>query len=213
MLVVRQLTDYWLNKEMMYKKRLFFLFIACFLIASANGQNFDINLLKKINSSGNPSADKAWKFISNSITPVNIATPVAMFTTGLATHNKDLQKKSYFTTGSLLLAAGVSSILKITIRRPRPFTTYPDLITKKSAGGSYSFPSGHTTMAFANATALSLSFPKWYVIVPSYAYAAAVAYSRMYLGVHYPSDILGGIIVGMGTTFLVFKSEKWLFKK
>jgi membrane-associated phospholipid phosphatase len=193
--------------------KLLFVILVLMLSVSAVGQNTDIRWLDKINGPVNTSKDKCWKFVSNTVTPVNIATPLSMFATGLVTHNKDLQKRSYYTAASLLLAAGLSTSFKVIIRRPRPFTTYPDIITKKGNGGSFSFPSGHTTMAFATATSLSLSFPKWYVIVPSYTYAAAVAYSRMYLGVHYPSDILGGIILGIGTSFLVFESEKWLSKK
>ncbi|GAB2971723.1 hypothetical protein GCM10027049_01640 [Mucilaginibacter puniceus] len=68
-------------------------------------------------------------------------------------------------------------------------------------------------MAFATATSLSLSFPKWYVIIPSYTYAAAIGYSRMYLGVHYPTDVLAGALLGTGTAFLTWKLQKILFKK
>jgi membrane-associated phospholipid phosphatase len=50
--------------------------------------------------------------------------------------------------------------------------------------------------AFALATSLSLSYPKCYIIVPSFAWASSVGYSRMDLGVHYPSDVLAGAIVG-----------------
>ncbi|MGB8358080.1 MAG: phosphatase PAP2 family protein, partial [Bacteroidales bacterium] len=47
-----------------------------------------------------------------------------------------------------------------------------------------------------------LDYPKWYVIVPSYAYAGTVAYSRMHLGVHYPSDVLAGALIGSGCAVL-----------
>ena len=79
--------------------------------------------------------------------------------------------------------------LKFAINRKRPFVTYPD-IEKIASAGSKSFPSGHTSDAFATATSLSLAFPKWYVITPSFVWACAVGYSRMDLGVHYPSDVL-----------------------
>ncbi|MEO6304381.1 MAG: phosphatase PAP2 family protein, partial [Bacteroidia bacterium] len=93
----------------------------------------------------------------------------------------------------------------------RPFNKYPD-IQKEAAGGSFSFPSGHTNAAFCTATSLSLTFQKWYVIVPSYAWACAVGYSRMHLGVHYPTDVLGGIIVGTGCSFITYKVQKWMKK-
>ena len=54
---------------------------------------------------------------------------------------------------------------------------------------------------------------KWYVVIPSYLWAGWVAYSRMYLGVHYPSDILGGAIVGGGSAFLMYKINNWMARK
>ena len=78
---------------------------------------------------------------------------------------------------------------------------------------SYSFPSGHTSSAFCTATSLSLLFPKWYVAVPSYLYAATVGYARMYQGVHYPSDVLVGALVGAGSAWISYKVEKWMDKK
>jgi len=66
-------------------------------------------------------------------------------------------------------------------------------------------------MAFANATALSLKYPKWYVIIPSYFWACSVGYSRLNLGEHYPSDVLAGAIVGAGSAFLSLKLTNWLF--
>lgn len=89
--------------------------------------------------------------------------------------------------------------MKYGFNRKRPFVTYPDLITKKSEAGSPSFPSGHTSQAFATATSLSLAYPKWYVIAPSLLWAGAVGYSRMELGVHYPSDVLVGALIGIGS--------------
>jgi membrane-associated phospholipid phosphatase len=102
--------------------------------------------------------------------------------------------------------------MKQGFKRERPFKTYPEL-DKQSDGGSYSFPSGHTSSAFANATALSIAFPKWYVIAPSFVWASAVGYSRMDLGVHYPSDVLAGAIVGSGSAYLTYKINKWMNKK
>ena len=110
---------------------------------------------------------------------------------------------------NVLLTSG----LKYAINRPRPFAQYPNDIIKRTDAGPYSFPSGHTSSAFAMATALSLSTKKWYVAVPSYAYACAVGYSRMRLGVHFPTDILGGMVLGIGSSLLVFQIDKWIQKK
>jgi membrane-associated phospholipid phosphatase len=58
------------------------------------------------------------------------------------------------------------------------------------------------------ATSLSLQYPKWYVIAPAYLYAGTVAYSRMDLGVHYPSDVLSGAIIGSGSAYITYKINR-----
>ncbi|MDO9339524.1 MAG: phosphatase PAP2 family protein, partial [Bacteroidales bacterium] len=56
----------------------------------------------------------------------------------------------------------------------------------------------------------TLAYPKWYIIVPSYTWASTVAYSRMDLGVHYPSDVLIGALVGAGSAYLTYKINQKL---
>lgn len=112
-----------------------------------------------------------------------------------------LRRKAVIMVCSVLTAVIVTTTLKHSINRPRPFETY-DFIEKVTSGGSPSFPSGHTSDAFVLATALSLAFPRRYVIVPAYLWAAAIAYSRMSLGVHYPVDVLVGILIGSGAALL-----------
>jgi undecaprenyl-diphosphatase len=102
--------------------------------------------------------------------------------------------------------------MKYSINRTRPFITYPDIM-KKSGAASPSFPSGHTSGAFATATSVSLAYPKWYVIVPMFSWAGAVGYSRMDLGVHYPSDVLAGALVGAGSAWLTYYVNKKLINK
>ena len=100
--------------------------------------------------------------------------------------------------------------MKRIIDRPRPFITYSGYIIPRSGAGDPSFPSGHTSMSFSIATSLSISYPKWYIIAPSMLWASAVGYSRMNLGVHYPSDVLAGAILGAGSAWLTYKVNQWM---
>jgi membrane-associated phospholipid phosphatase len=168
-------------------------------------QNMDIDILKSIHSPEPLPSDDFFRFISNSNVYVYAGTPVTMAVVGLVGHDNDLLRNAAVMAAGTAVAYGVTLGLKHTVKRERPFLTYPDDIVNKSGidwSDSYSFPSGHSTMAFATATALSLEYPKWYVIVPSYAYAGTIAYSRMHLGVHYPSDVLTGAIIGSGCAVL-----------
>lgn len=175
-------------------------------------QNLDIRLLRQINIHRNEHLDGTFKAITNSAGPISIGAPIIVFATGLIEKDKTIQEKGIMMGASFFVASAVSISMKYAFNRPRPFITYPE-IQKMTEGGSPSFPSGHTSDAFATATSLTLAFPRWYVIAPSYVYASAVGYSRMHLGVHYPSDVLAGAIIGAGSAYLSYKAQKWINHK
>jgi membrane-associated phospholipid phosphatase len=118
-------------------------------------------------------------------------------------------RNSLYVASSVAAVVILTNLMKYTINRPRPFVTY-SFIEKESSGGSPSFPSGHTSEAFALATSLSMAYPKWYIIAPSFIWAGAVGYSRMDLGVHYPSDVLAGAVLGAGCAWISYKVNKML---
>jgi membrane-associated phospholipid phosphatase len=175
-------------------------------------QNFDINTLRDINIHRNQALDGTFKGITNSVTPISIAAPLLIYSAGLINIDASLKKKGLFIGETFLVNAFITTALKYSIKRDRPFVTYPE-IEKLSSGSSGSLPSGHTSEAFATATSLSMVFPKWYVIAPSFIWASAVGYSRMHLGVHYPSDVAAGAIVGAGSAYLSYKLNKWINRK
>jgi len=190
----------------------FFTAAVLFLTVAGNAQNFDIDLLRSINNNESSFKNDFSSFTSNSVTVVNIAAPLTLLTVGLAKHNKQLQKDALYMVGGYALSAIITRGTKVIVQRERPFYTYPDII-KRAEGGSYSFPSGHTSAAFYSATSLSILFPKWYVIAPSLLWASAVGYSRIYQGVHYPTDVLAGALVGAGSAWVTCKFQHWMDKK
>jgi membrane-associated phospholipid phosphatase len=194
------------------KKTVLLLSIFVLFSGCAFAQNFDIDLLKKINGNESNFKNNYFKATAQSVFVFNIAAPISVFTAGLINHDKQLQKDAIYMAGGFIASAIVTQGLKSIIKRDRPFVTY-SFIIKRDAGGGYSMPSGHTSAAFCTATSLSLLFPKWYVIAPCYLYAASVGYARMYQGVHYPTDVLAGAVVGAGSAWLAYKAEKWIHKK
>jgi membrane-associated phospholipid phosphatase len=175
-----------------------------------SAQNADIELLQKINSNDSEFWRGYSKAISNTTTYVSLTTIAGVATTGLIKNDKQLLRDALYLGVNLGTNALFTYSLKNSFKRPRPGITYPAQITMYEDVSSLSFPSGHTSEAFSTATALSLKYPEWYIIAPAYLWAGSVGYSRMNLGVHYPSDVLAGALLGTGTAFLTFKVNEWL---
>lgn len=101
-------------------------------------------------------------------------------------------------------------ILKPVFRRARPFAKRPELELIIRAPRDASFPSGHTLTSFAAATALFLA--ERHLGSIALVLAALIAFSRMYLYVHYPSDVLAGVLLGSGFGYMSFKMlDMWKF--
>ena len=96
---------------------------------------------------------------------------------------------------AILFAESISGALKLAVERDRPPVSRPVPETLLETPATYSFPSGHATVAFACATVLALAVPRlrWWL----FGLAALIAWSRVYVGVHYPGDVLGGALIGV----------------
>lgn len=104
-----------------------------------------------------------------------------------------------------IIALGFSQtivqMLKRGFGRERPYKMLKNLNTFKIELKDYSFPSGHTTASFCLAATLALNIPKFAIVF--YLMASLIGLSRIYLAVHYPTDVLVGIVIGVGSTFII----------
>ena len=196
-----------MNGKKVYRKSML-LAVACFSFCLCTfAQSGEVKFLDRVNPE-RPTSD-AWKTVTNSVGPVTVLTPVTLLTTGYLKKDKQLQKEGWKATGAVLINVALTQGLKKIVARQRPYNEYPGLISYYHFEKDSSFPSGHTSNAFATATTLSLTFRKWYVTVPAYLWATASGYSRLYLGQHYPTDVLAGAAVGVGSALL----SRWLTEK
>ena len=119
---------------------------------------------------------------------------------------------------AVLLADQVSSgLIKHLVERLRP-THDPSLenavhVINGYRGGMYGFVSSHAANFFAVGTLLTLVLRQRLVAVSLFTWALLQCYSRMYLGVHYPGDILGGLVVGLLVGWLVWLLMRWIQRR
>lgn len=160
-------------------------------------QSIDKELLFFIYNHTIPGSIPVLQFVSNITTFVSVA--LLLILLFLAIKQKSIFFRNCFVSMTLvlLLASLTTTTVKSLTGKERPFNVHPEII-KKSKGGESSFPSGHTLEAFAMAMGmLQLFRQKRKLVVGLFVWASLVGYSRIALGVHYPSDVLAGIIFGL----------------
>jgi len=196
---------------------LFFLFYSNALFSQSTLKTYilpksiDTSLFRTINNSRSYFLNSVIPITDKSVFPAAFLMPIGLF-------NFSRLNKNYYDENSAILAGfseiagtGVTLAIKNLFKRERPFRElkYVYYDDKNSPTDRYAFPSNHTTATFAMATALTLRYPnKPFLIAGSYLYASIVGFGRMYLGVHYPADVLGGILVGSGGAVIIYSLRK-----
>ena len=113
------------------------------------------------------------------------------------------RRSGIFMLTCLALATLVNNlVIKELVARPRPYTDIAELTVLIKPLDSFSFPSGHSCSSFASATALALTVKKRGAL--AFIPAALIAFSRVYVGVHYPSDVLVGAAVGALVSIVLY---------
>ena len=127
--------------------------------------------------------------------------------------NKEFGERAIVT---VLSASCITTAVKSGVRRLRPYAagnvTKADNFLTADLDADMSFPSGHATASSGFFAALSVRFRKAYIIAPSAVLVFLIVLSRLYLGVHYPSDVLAGLVVGIGMAFLWALVYKGFYK-
>ena len=114
---------------------------------------------------------------------------------------------------ALLLSLLITNVcIKNTVARIRPYEVIDGLRLMIEKQKDFSFPSGHTSASFAAACAFYHTLPKKWGIA-AVILAVLISLSRLYVGVHYPSDVLGGLIIGIFAGWAGWKLEEMAYKK
>jgi undecaprenyl-diphosphatase len=173
----------------------------------------DRNLLIFLNSLGSEKFDDLWLIITNKFThiPLYLLLLFLLFRSLKSCHKKYKLYKVYSIyilsiVSLIFISDQLSNLFKYSIQRLRP--CHDDQvqnlirIVKDDCGGLYSFYSAHASNSFVIATIfiLFMNRKKEYYLL--FVWAAFVAYSRVYLGVHYPSDIIIGSFIGITFSYL-----------
>ena len=122
---------------------------------------------------------------------------------------KNTRKVALIGLAALLLANVVVYLLKEIVAEPRPFLVLPNVIQLVSESEDYGFPSGHAASSFSVMMVIGLKYrlhikgKTYRLLYPLLAFASLIAFSRVYIGVHYPLDVLFGAIVGILSAVLM----------
>jgi len=173
-------------------------------------QSFDVGILEFLQANFNNSVlDNIFFFITKlgDVGAIWLAISIILIFT------KKYRRTGFLTVFALLLATLLGEgMLKHIFQRIRPFLEYDNLKTILSHQSGYSFPSGHTASAFA-CTGVLMSRIKnlKYVFL---TLAILIAFSRLYFFVHYPTDVIVGVILGLFCAWVVLKvNKKYEIKK
>ena len=139
-------------------------------------------------------------FLASYLAYVSVAVFIAFVYFSHYEKRKKLEIFVVATLSSIVARYGVTELIRFFYHHPRPFLVLPvhQLLTENS----WSFPSGHATFFFAMATAIYLYNKRWGAVF--FIMAILITVSRVIAGIHYPSDIIGGALIGALVAYAAF---------
>jgi undecaprenyl-diphosphatase len=156
----------------------------------------DTSWFHLINQAGNPFWDKVMLFTTHKLSWI----PLYLLLVYLIIKEKGKESLFILATIGVIIALcdlGSVHLFKNTFERLRPCHIIEDLrLVTEGCGGQFGFVSSHAANVFGLATAIGKLMNKKWLFISLFLWAAIVSYSRVYVGVHYPFDILGGMLWG-----------------
>lgn len=173
-------------------------------------QQIDNKLITAINFDGSTVYDSFWSIYTNGLTWAALAATLLFYVIfiGKADKKAMLLTLCAFALMFTMCDQIPASIIKPLVARPRP-SHNPEIeqllsFVNDYKGGPFGFPSNHACNGFGVAMFLTLLFRNWKTSAAAFLWACGSCYSRMYLGVHYVSDILVGALLGTAIAILIY---------
>ena len=162
-----------------------------------------LEILKYIQAFSNPILDSFFEIVTMLGEDLFFILVIAIF---YWCFNKTFGYKLAFI---YLTSIAVNTIIKEIVKFPRPIGYEGIKSRRVETAGGYSFPSGHTQKSTTLFTTLMIEFKKKWLYLLGVLGILLVGFSRMYLGVHWPTDVIGGLIIGILWTIIVNKMFTW----
>ena len=184
-------------------------------------QNLDVQLFLYLNNLGTESWDGFWMIITDKYLAFplyGLLALLVLWKTGF----KSAVVSAVVILGTVATAYVISYLMKHGIARPRPCNVFEigtemrfPLAAKGKDCGDFGFVSSHATVGMAMITLIALILKPYYkyLIYPLLAWVALFSYSRIYVGKHYPADLIVGILIGFAVGLVAFKVRAWITKK
>lgn len=163
----------------------------------------DLGVLRFLNVRPDNILKPLLEVLSDTTSVLAYGMPAALLLAAAVRKRRDHLWRAVWSFGIVFVADYLTLLLKHLVQRRRPYEVYRDIILGTD-GGNSSFPSGHTAQAFAMAVGIALLFPSRTRGPVLLCWATAVGLSRICLGAHYPSDVLGAAMLATFTAWSVW---------